>query len=288
MKIVYIISIPRSGSTLLQRLICSDSKFITLPETFFLLSENIFSITNEGFTEHGFHNFKEGYDGFLENIQLRSSKIFQYKTELYRKLISNHFKNKFEYFVEKTPKNLLLIKHIYQNLNDGDKLIILDRKEKSTFESYLSYFDKFPYIKSHKFYKEITNYRNIISEFENDSKASDNKCIKISYEDLLEDENIIIRLNNFLNAEINKNQLYNISAKSYLGDSVGRNTNKIEKKESKRNFLISLISEFYWDPGLKLKYIIISPILFLSFLVYRFNVNILSFILFSKNRKFLH
>lgn len=285
MNFIYIVSLPRSGSTLLQRLINSNENSVTLPETWYLISQNIFLANKEGSLETGFYVNKNALTSFCENLEINGQVLFKSSVEKYRQILSQNKFKKYTYFVEKTPRNILLIDNIYESLEEKDKIIILRRNPNAVFKSYLKYFDSFPYLKAYKFYKEIKNYSRIIENFDNSNKDK-TKVLSVDYESLIDgsDETIII-LQNFLGFNLNKNNLsleYNLKSKKFHGDVSGLSHNKISKPKKNNELAIKILSVFFFKKTSIFLKIIIFPLVLPSFVVYKINPRIMK-LLVTKN-----
>ena len=285
--IIYIISLPRSGSTLLQRALLSSKKTFSLPETWFLLGINSIEKNNTGLLEWGFKANKNAVNSFYKNKNYSKQDIFNEKISLYKKLLS---KTDTKTFIEKTPRNILLIDEIISSLDkyQNDKIIILNRGAEEIFKSYCNYFDSFPFLKSFKYYKEIINYKNLITNYIKNNKSSD-KIFIINYEELvLNDEEKLKKLSSFLGFKIDLNNLGVLNIKKgviFHGDKKGLNTDSIYENKKKFSFT-SKYYELLFLKKIKLNNFYLLPIIFLSFLIYKLNP--LGLKVLWKNKEFIH
>ena len=69
MRLIHVFGLPRSGTTLLQKLVSSSKSTVSLPETWFRLSLNIFESSSSGFNEIGYSACKRGYDDFIKKTK---------------------------------------------------------------------------------------------------------------------------------------------------------------------------------------------------------------------------
>lgn len=286
-NIIYIISLPRSGSTLLQRALLSSKKTFSLPETWFLLGLSSLETNNSGLLEWGFRANKNAVNSFYKNINFLKQDVFNEKIYLYKKLLS---KTDTKIFIEKTPRNILLIDEIISSLDkyQNDKIIILNRSTEEIFKSYCDYFDSFPFFKSFKYYKEIINYKSLINNSMKNNKSSD-KIFTINYEDLiLSDEEKLKKLSSFLGFKIDLNNLGTLSVKKgviFHGDKKGLRTDSIYRNKKKFSFT-SKYYELLFLKKIKLTNFYLLPIIFLSFLIYKLNP--LGLKVLWKNKEFIH
>jgi hypothetical protein len=277
MKIIHIFGLPRSGTTLLQKLLATSASTMTLPETWFLLSLNIFESSNQGFNEIGYSACKRGYLDFLAD----KDDIFVSKYKLYKDILTTKFSSD-NFFIEKTPRNIIIGDQIIKALHKEDKVIFIKRNLQEIFESYLEYFDSFPFIKSYKFHKEIIGYskkmeslilnypEGLVVDFDELKKNPEKESEKISSYLNLKD---IDYLN--LNTKI-------IQKKSF-GDQKMRDYKTINKGKSKRSKAIKIISKFYFNRSFSLFGCLNY---FVSSIIFFFNLNLL-FHVFKKS-KFIH
>lgn len=284
MNFIYIISLPRSGSTLLQRLINSNEKTFTLPETWYLLSQNIFLANREGSLESGFYINKNALGSFCENIGINCQTLFNTSVEKYRQLIFDNPLGQASYFIEKTPRNILLLDNIYESLEDNDRMILLKRNPKDVFKSYLNYFDHFPYLKAYKFFKEINHYITILENFGNKPNV-----LIITYEDLIKNpDEVTLKLQKYLGLNLN-NYLSNVcnqKSKTFHGDVSGLHQIKVTNPKKKKGVLMNLLANFFFgrtSPSLR---ILIFPLIIPTYLVYSFNPRIIKLLL--KRNTFTH
>jgi hypothetical protein len=277
MNIIHIFGLPRSGTTLLQKLVATSNSTVTLPETWFLLSLNMFESSSHGYNEIGYSACKRGCSDFNKN----NTTLFAKKYSLYKEILTEQF-NENDFFIEKTPRNIIIGDEIIKNLDKDDKVLFLKRDLQSNFESYLEYFDSFPYMKSYKFYKEIIAYNkkmeSLIFQYP--------KGLVVSFDDLKsnpqnESENISQYLG--VNDVDYLNLNTNVVKKGAFGDQKMRNSKSIKKDKSKRSKAINLISKFYFER----KFSFLGFFNYgLSKIIFRFNLNLLVYI-FKKNR-FIH
>jgi len=124
-KVIVIFSLPRSGSTLLQRILATSPRVATAPETWLLLP--FLGARAEGvvYATYSSKHSKMAIDEFVKNYvgeatYMNSLRIFFMST------YSAASKGK-EYFVEKTPRNLLFARDIIELFGSDAKPIFLTR-----------------------------------------------------------------------------------------------------------------------------------------------------------------
>jgi len=125
MKPIFIFSLPRSGSTLLQRMIAVSDDVATSPESWYMLplishdqSESIYSVYSSRHADVASKEFIDNYIG----------------DEEHNKLLANYYNSVFsaassgkKYFLEKTPRNTFYIHKINLIFGDDAHYIVLLR-----------------------------------------------------------------------------------------------------------------------------------------------------------------
>lgn len=278
-RIVFILSTPRSGSTLLQRILATGNSVYTAPESWFFVKQ--FANSNElmGFSEIGY--LAENRATFRFEGRGGENRKYLIYRQAYLDFLDIE-KSKIN-IVEKTPRNLRVHKSIIDSNHDKDRFILLRRSASDIFESHLEYFDSFPYFKSYKFKRDIKNDINII---DNIVQKEDPRIISVSYDDLIADVNSTVsRLALFLEDDtIKADSLPNVGTNSDFGDSKGRQLTNVTQIVSKKSYLIRELTKVYvlnqyWRFWL-------WPHLLFSWVIYRFNINLLIYGL--RKTSFLH
>lgn len=124
---LFIFSLPRSGSTLLQRTLASHPKISTTAETWFLLPL-IYMLQDNGVkTEYGYSKFRKGFSDFRDQVNANDEASYE---KLLRQFVLNNYKlasnNNTTFFLDKTPRYSLICDKIIEMFPDG-KFIFLWR-----------------------------------------------------------------------------------------------------------------------------------------------------------------
>lgn len=277
MNIIHIFGTPRSGSTLMQKILNTSKHTSTLPETWFLLHGSSYRLTG-GFNQLGFNATSKGVSTFLKNIQICDE--FQLFYDFYRDLLCRKIDTK--YFIEKTPRNILLIHDIMRCIQPEDKVILVRRNSKEIFESYLDYFDKFPYIKSYKYFKEIQQYNDIIEEAVG---LYGEKIFVVDFESVIHNKGDFLKeIRNFLGLpDLSLDNLIDIGGLDDYGDKRMSGYSHVVQKRNKRSKYINKLSGYFYES----RFSLFSVINFsLAYIVFRYNVNLISHML--RKSKFIH
>lgn len=179
---IFIFSLPRTGSTLLQRLVAAHPDVATESETWLLLP--LFYLTKKegSFAEYSvnlastgtkeiFSKIEGGEEGYRKDIA-------RVATRIYGKLTNNNEK----YFLEKTPRYHLIAEEIIEAFPDA-KFIFLWRNPLAVVSSIISTWGKNRW-NLYRYYIDL--YKGV----ENLSQAYENhksKAIAVSYEKLIHD-----------------------------------------------------------------------------------------------------
>jgi len=219
-KPIFIFSLPRSGSTLLQRILTTHSKISSVAEPWFLLQE-LYVFKDEGIYSEYWHDhmnvamtdlFNElpnGRDDYLKEIR-------QLTLELYKKLSNEEAR----YFLDKTPRYHLIINDII-NLFPEAKFIVLWRNPLSVISSLIESWQKGKW-KIYQFHIDIYyGLNNIIQSY----LKNKDRILAVNYEDLINNKESTIKIIvKYLNLKYEKEMIEgfnNTIFKGRMGDSIG-------------------------------------------------------------------
>ena len=134
-KLVFIISLPRSGSTLLQKLLLAHNSVATSSENWLLLTLCYSLYEKDVFTPYNHQLASTGMADFLKTTGLDSYDEFirSFANAAFSKLCDSDD----QVVVDKTPRNYLIVPHLARIFPDA-KFIILKRNPIQVFASILS------------------------------------------------------------------------------------------------------------------------------------------------------
>jgi len=131
---VFIFSLPRSGSTLLQRVLASHPSIATTAEPWLLLPFCYALEDDDIFTDYEHSRFRTAFRAFLEKLPEKEQDFYsalrRFALDLYQRLTDADSK----YFLDKTPRYHLIAHHIMRAFPDG-KFIFLWRNPLSVASS---------------------------------------------------------------------------------------------------------------------------------------------------------
>lgn len=219
-NLIYLISQPGAGSTLFQKIISNHSAISTLPETWFTLS--YFAVLNKSlqksiYSENTKNDFLNAFINKVGKTQFQLN-LSTFITSMYNSALENDKK----YFLEKTPRNHLIIKEIIKTLPES-KIIIIIRNPISILLSYLRIIPRENWVNiSEEFYCDLVvglnNIYDLISEKEKYQNIHFSK-----YEDLIKSpEAELQNILKFIDLNLEDNQLqYNHDEVTIAGDNSG-------------------------------------------------------------------
>ena len=141
-NLIFIISQPRSGSTLLQRILFGHPDVQTSAETWLMLHP-AYSLRQRGITaDYGTHFAYEGVKEFLENYtrgrDVQLDAIREWARMIYQDAIDKHQKR---WFMDKTPRYFFIIPELYE-LFPRARFVFLLRNPMAVLASELSTYVK--------------------------------------------------------------------------------------------------------------------------------------------------
>lgn len=121
---IFIYSLPRSGSTLLQRLLASHSQVSTASETWLLLPQ-IYALRKEGiYSEYQHHFSHMALNDFIKILPGKKDDYVRHLREFILALYRDASKDKSRYFVDKTPRYHLIVNEIIEMFPDAKHVFL--------------------------------------------------------------------------------------------------------------------------------------------------------------------
>ena len=219
---IFLISQPRSGSTLLQVLLSGNSEIATTSEPWIALHP-IFALHDGAIDpQYGANLAKQALFDFLKEsgvgIDFYKEQISSLLGALYNQAIRYQGR---KYFLDKTPRYYLIIDELYELFPEA-KFIILFRNPLAVLNSVLISWVKDDYSILLNHFDDLMIAPLKLVKFLN---ANQKKCIKVKYEDLvLKPEIIIKKICRFLGIRYSKDMLEydgRLNAEWKFGDKIG-------------------------------------------------------------------
>lgn len=216
MKPIFIFSLPRSGSTLLQRILTTSDEIESTAEPWILLPL-FYALKHEGiYAEYSHRYLARAVDDCIENLPKGKedyySAIRDFAFSFYGK-----FGTENRYFVDKTPRYTLICNEIMECFQNA-YFIVLTRNPLDVAASMMQTYAGGRWNLFRYKIDLIQGLRNICSILHKEK----NNVIHIRYEELVKNpENVLKKLENFLGCKFDPGKLDQIKFKGRMGDQVG-------------------------------------------------------------------
>lgn len=185
-ELLFLVSQPRSGSTLLQSLLNSHSEIDTISEPWILLSE-LFHFTEyvdrSGFDWYEFQVSQERLIKLFSQSKNTYYQAVKSKVEYLYSEIESSLDFKGRYFLDKSPRYYLILNHIRELFPEA-KFIILKR---NPFNVFCSMFHTWIREDWGRFARHYHDLYSAIPAITNFTKTDDPNTLIIKYEDLTQD-----------------------------------------------------------------------------------------------------
>jgi len=231
MKPIFLFSLPRSGSTFLQRILAAHGSISTLSEPWILIPL-FYSLRHHGiYAEYGHVLLSEAIEDFCSELPNGQkdyrAEVEQFVLHLYEK----HCSNQEEYFLDKTPEYHLIVNEIIETFPTA-RFIFLWRDPLSVISSLMipnihSLFEARPrwsvaYFKVHLF----DGIENLISAY----LMHSGKSLSVQYERIVKNpDEELARICEYLELDYTpemKMKFENVELKGRRGDKVGMTSYK--------------------------------------------------------------
>ncbi|MEB3214735.1 MAG: sulfotransferase [Nostocales cyanobacterium 94392] len=219
LKPLFIFSLPRSGSTLLQRILASHDEIATVAEPWILLPY-LYTLKEKGvYAEYGHDVMTKAIKDFCKNLPNQQDDYLKEIHDFIIKIYAKAAPENTTYFIDKTPRYHLVIEEII-NLFPEAKFIFLWRNPLAIAASMIETFGKSKgkwnlYGWKIDLFIGLTN---LVTASEKFSK----KIYTLQYEDLIYQPNIeLSKLFNYLDLKFNPEVILNfnqINLRGKMGD----------------------------------------------------------------------
>lgn len=218
---IFIFSLPRAGSTLLQRVLMSHTAIYSISEPWILLPYLYATKTKGTLSEYSSLTATTGINDFINNLPNKREDYKESQRKFITELYTKQCKKGEKYFLDKTPRYYLIIDEIVE-LFPGAKFIFLFRNPIHVYASIVNTWGK------GRFKNIISTYDDLIKGTKELSKGyTKHKSISyaVNYEDfIINTESKLDEILDYL--EINQgekllNDFKNQDTKGRLGDPTG-------------------------------------------------------------------
>jgi len=182
-ELIFLISQPRSGSTLTQRILGSHSKVYTRSEPWIML-HSMYGLKQKGFeTEYNVDIWKPAFSDFINNLENSRKTYVDSLKEHHLNLYDSYLhKEKKRFFLDKTPRYYFIIDELYETFPKA-KYILLIRNPLSVLYSILTTWVKNDHSKLQKYKYDLLDAVSYILNLQH--SKNDNKIV-VHYEKLLQ------------------------------------------------------------------------------------------------------
>lgn len=183
MRLIFVFSLPRSGSTLLQRVLCRESEIETVPEPWILLP--LFScLRDDGiYTDYGHSLYRRAAQDFEKELDEGRGAIDDALRQCALNLYQ-HASDDPAMFLDKTPRYHLIAEHILRIFSDA-RFIFLWRNPLSIIASMLTTWGQGRWI---LYRYKVDLYRGL-SRLVNAYQTTSRNVLSVRFEDLVRFEN---------------------------------------------------------------------------------------------------
>ena len=219
---IFIFSLPRSGSTLLQRILSTHSEIATISEPWLLLPFYYVLEERSVYAEYGHLTTHRAFKNVISNlpngIEDYYASVQNFAHDIYQKLNTGGA----HYFLDKTPRYHLIASHIIRTFPSA-KFIFLWRHPLAVVASLMTLSsEKGTWKDLHRYSIDLfKGFDNLFQSF----TAYGDRCISICYEDLIQSpQDTLSRLEEYLEIEFPGDALGNFmlsNLKGELGDKRG-------------------------------------------------------------------
>lgn len=218
---IFIFSLPRAGSTLLQRILMSHEKICSVAEPWLLLPQ-IFALRKKGMlSKYSSLTANQGISSFIQNLPEGRKDYNESLSKFVYELYEKQCQNQEVYFLDKTPRYYLIIDEIVELFPDA-KFIFLFRNPVHIYASIINTWGKGRLNRLFSNYYDLTIGFKALSEGYEKHKG---RSISLRYEDLITNsKEELKRLLDYLEIDLNENLLNdfkNQETKGTLGDPTG-------------------------------------------------------------------
>ena len=229
MKPLFIFSLPRSGSTLLQRMLAADDQISTVAEPWILLPF-VYALREQGAVADYSHYWASvALNDFVSEFPNGKLDYYSIIREVVLKFYVKATKNKdSKYFLDKTPRYTLIADEVINMFPDG-KFIFLWRNPLSVMSSIVETWGKGQWNLSMCQIDLYDGMENMLACYQSHST----NVLAIQYEELIRSpENVLLRIEEYLGLKLDRDVLNKFSEVSFsgkFGDPTGvKDYNSIE------------------------------------------------------------
>lgn len=245
MNKIFIVSQPRSGSTLLQNIIEQDSQVTSSGEFWMCLP--LFHQRPLGGVEirkslpYNSRSVREAVKSALSEMRISQNSMYKAAASFYDSIVFDYLQSRnVEIYLDKTPRYYYIIDELRSFFPD-DKLVILKRDHLNVLNSMLRTWVKGNILLMPYFRDDLLLFPEIISNLDDHVAKG---CYIVQYENIIKNPELEMEgLYEYLGIAFNNELLHSFSSKSNrrFGDPLHGDRNTIEKKDYEKYSLVNKI-----------------------------------------------
>lgn len=228
-NLIFLISQPRSGSTLLQRVLGTHNEIYTRSEPWIML-HSAYSLKQQGIeTEYSVKTWRTAFNDFINNLPNDGEDVYIKELKHMHLNLYSKYINKFagNFFLDKTPRYYLIIDEL-KRIFPNSKKIVLIRNPLSVLSSILLTWVKDDYIKLNNHKEDLFDAIDITIK---ELSIINTNVLFVKYENLLNDpKNELQIICNYIGIEFN-DELLNFKKTDISNFVYGDPTNAKVKNE---------------------------------------------------------
>ena len=213
MELIFLFSLPRSGSTILQRLLATHSKISTVSEPWLLLPFS-YALKSAGlFSEYDHGTCYKAISDFVQQLPDKENDynhaLFDFVHALYKKSCDPEA----SYFLDKTPRYYLIIPEIAKIFPNA-KFIFLFRNPLQIMASHIETWTKGK-LRLERYYTDLYRGPKLLAE---GYKNLEEKSIKIHFDDLIKNTDKTLKnILDYLDLEYDASLIENFTKVKLVG-----------------------------------------------------------------------
>ncbi|WP_029406901.1 sulfotransferase [Thiomicrorhabdus sp. Milos-T2] len=218
---IFLFSLPRSGSTLLQRVLMSHSQIASVAEPWIMLPFSYAYKPNGVLTEYSHNVSFSAIEDFIDNLPNKETDYYEALGDFASTLYQKQCKNNEIYFLDKTPRYYLIIPEIFKAFPDA-KFIFLFRNPIHVMSSMMQTWSNGTFRKMYHFERDLNLGPKALSD---GFQLLGDKALAIQYEQFVSDPAMHVeKICQYLDIEFDVQMLEsfaNQDTKGRMGDPKG-------------------------------------------------------------------
>jgi len=218
---IFLFSLPRSGSTLLQRVLMSHKDIASVAEPWLMLPFCYFYKKEGIVSEYSHVVAYDAFEDFIRNLPNGENDYYKALEQFAKTLYQNHCLNNEMYFLDKTPRYYNIIPEIAKIFPNA-KFIFLFRNPIHIFASMINTWCNGRFKCLYSYHRDLNDGVRLISE---GYELLKNKAYALQYEKfVINPKKYIKEISKYLEIDFDDNMLVNFSkqnTKGRMGDPTG-------------------------------------------------------------------